>query len=375
MSADPSKQLIIIPDELNKPLAYYAIIGLKKAFKEDIAIVLFTPRLKSNKVTWRSFYKASRYIDEIVYADSDQFDDQFAEELLDFCENKGCNMMFPASEDGIKFVSKYRERISRVLLHATIPPKHSLSIALEKGRLAKFLDEEKLPTPKTFSLSSFRADQEDLYPIFVKPDSGTFGGHGIQRFETYEAFTSWQPRDIRYIVQQEVVGVELLCGVLCDQGEIMQYTIQVNSGTKDGFAPMNDRLDFIHNEVVLQTVSSIVKVLNWSGVADFDIIFDQQHSKAYIIEINPRYWGSLLGAIHIGVNFPYYHFLLSKGIRAEASTYKDQRYVKHTRAFKELLSTKRNYSLKQTGMVYFFNDFWAVVSFSFKRFIGLLTSR
>jgi hypothetical protein len=48
-----------------------------------------------------------------------------------------------------------------------------------------------------------------------------------------------------------------------------------------------------------------MKSLNWSGVADLDLLYDHQKDVFYILEINPRFWATLTAAHLAGVNYPY----------------------------------------------------------------------
>ena len=44
--------------------------------------------------------------------------------------------------------------------------------------------------------------------------------------------------------------------------------------------------------------------LQWNGVANIDLR-ETADRQIHVIEINPRYWGSLSASIYAGVNFPY----------------------------------------------------------------------
>ena len=61
---------------------------------------------------------------------------------------------------------------------------------------------------------------------------------------------------------------------------------------------------------ILSIATKLMRSLNWSGVACIDLRYDEQQKIFKVIEINTRYWRSLMGSLAAGINFP----LLSIGI-------------------------------------------------------------
>jgi predicted ATP-grasp superfamily ATP-dependent carboligase len=54
--------------------------------------------------------------------------------------------------------------------------------------------------------------------------------------------------------------------------------------------------------------------LKFCGVALIDLRNNNQDDHIKVLEINPRYWGSLIGALSAGVNFLYFACLSGLGI-------------------------------------------------------------
>ena len=67
--------------------------------------------------------------------------------------------------------------------------------------------------------------------------------------------------------------------------------------------------------------------MKWSGVVHFDLRYDEQDNTAKIVEINPRYWTSLLGSLIAGVNFPYLACLAALKADIPKTRYQFKRYV------------------------------------------------
>ena len=55
----------------------------------------------------------------------------------------------------------------------------------------------------------------------------------------------------------------------------------------------------------------ILKALNWYGIAEVEFKLDSRDNTPKLMEINPRFWGSLPVAIKSGIDFPYLLYRLA----------------------------------------------------------------
>jgi hypothetical protein len=126
-----------------------------------------------------------------------------------------------------------------------------------------------------------------------------------------EQFLRNQENSADFIIQEFISGYDLSCNVLCRNGEILAYTIQrgIIPGKKRFQPPAG--IEFIHQEQVINNVEKLMRALNWSGVANIDFRYDENDKQVKILELNPRYWQTLLGSLVAGVNFPYLAYLSS----------------------------------------------------------------
>jgi predicted ATP-grasp superfamily ATP-dependent carboligase len=141
----------------------------------------------------------------------------------------------------------------------------------------------------------------------------------------YRLASQSDPSD--FFVQEFVQGFDIDCSVLCEQGEILAYTIQkgIVRSTKP-FAPPA-AIEFVHDQGVLDSITRLVSSVSWSGVANFDLVFDGQTNEAKVLEANPRYWRSLHGSLQAGVNFPYLACLAGCGLSFNRPEYRHVRYA------------------------------------------------
>jgi len=56
----------------------------------------------------------------------------------------------------------------------------------------------------------------------------------------------------------------------------------------------------------------LLKHMNWHGICQADFIVDNQTKVPYLIDVNPRFWGSLAQGIAAGVDFPYLAYRIAK---------------------------------------------------------------
>jgi predicted ATP-grasp superfamily ATP-dependent carboligase len=82
--------------------------------------------------------------------------------------------------------------------------------------------------------------------------------------------------------------------VICNQGEIICHTLQESPVKFREEFNANDTLIYHEDDEVLQIVGRMMKALNWHGVACVDLRRAVNTGKPHILEINGRFWGSVL---------------------------------------------------------------------------------
>lgn len=366
---------VLIPDQCNSPLAYYAIRCLKEANNKININVIVSSDQVLNSNSWLVFYKHSRYIDNLIFASNEMGSAEYLGEVIRTIENTGIDIVFPASEGGVKFVSKYRDALSNLCNVVALPDRDALHTAFDKWSLHLFLKQHNIRVPQTVLLKEIEQVSQFNYPILIKPIDGS-GGKNIQKLDTLvqESFQAIlnDPSEA-YIVQEYIPGYDIGCNVLCQKGQVLAYTIQQLLGSEGGFVPKIDKLKFVHDSAVIDVVSRTMNVLQWNGIANLDLRYNSQTGQLNVLEINPRIWQSLLGSLSVGVNFPYLLYLLSSGISFPRVSYQEKYYVKVGRFIKDVLNGSLQYSLSDTNVKYLLSDRNSTLQFLLHRFLSKRT--
>lgn len=109
--------------------------------------------------------------------------------------------------------------------------------------------------------------------------------------------------------------------LLARNGEILAHTIQKGIFKRANRFAASAGLEFLNNTGVYESVSKLVRELGFSGIAYVDLRYDKRDKQFKIIEMNARYWGSLIASFRAGVNFPYLHILSSLERELPAPSY------------------------------------------------------
>jgi predicted ATP-grasp superfamily ATP-dependent carboligase len=291
--------------------------------------------------------------------------------IAEYVRRVPIDVILPVGEEGVLFASSEREHLAELAALPPLPGIDSLQTARNKWQLNQFACRHGLPVPDSTLVSrdpGFDQAMAELpYPVLLKPTSLT-DGQGIMRFETpvdlrrfLEEHNGRVHRD-RYLVQAYVPGFDIGLSVLCKDGQILAHTIQRGIITAaERFGPLM-AMEFIRQDDVLETGRRLLAALRWNGVAHIDFRYDTRDARAKIIEMNARYWGSLLGSLVAGVNFPYLACLAAQGISFPAPAYRPSHYVYTTTVLKEAWrwsmgkSMLKGFTFEETGLRFFLAD-------------------
>ena len=315
----------------------------------------------------------SRYCSSFTCCKGAHDEESMLRAITSTAQKVNANILLPVSESGIRFASA-RLRELDALVVTPLPPLDKFDTAINKWRFADFMQTHDIPTPRTILFrkdAGFNEQMEDFkFPVLLKPTMST-NGSGIIQFDdraSLELFLdSPRNRECEYIIQALVSGYDIDCSVLCRDGEILAYTIQ------KGVIPNSRRfrppfaIEFLRHEEVLRVASKLVAALGWNGVAHIDMMVDTTNDCVMVIELNARYWGSLMGSLKAGVNFPYLAVIAALGQPLPRVSYRNIRYIEAYAAMQ--LLTRRpflhgagGFPLSESGWRYVLADPLATIA-------------
>jgi carbamoylphosphate synthase large subunit len=284
-----------------------------------------------------------------------------ANAVLEIVKKEKIDLVMPYDEIETRTIRENQALISPYAACSWATAPQQFNIGINKGVLAAFLETKGIPNPP----SALPQDQEKInqiindfgFPLLVKKTRSS-AGRGIQKiYSTSELsvfFTNNDPD--HYLIQPFLIGSDITCNVICNAGKIICHTLQESPVKSGEEYNANDTLTYHEDEEVLRIVGEMMKQLNWHGVACVDLRRDIKTGKPYILEINGRFWGSVLPSyIKAGVNFPAILAGLSLGITTDIPAPKPARQYSMKAYFKRIMEGKWT-SLQETKYIPYFQD-------------------
>jgi predicted ATP-grasp superfamily ATP-dependent carboligase len=232
------------------------------------------------------------------------------------------DMLIPMEEETLLLLARHKDELI-TLTQLPIPPYQDIRNVRDKGWLLRYASEEGIPIPRTFWLE----DVEDLKvvvdtlppPWVIKPriSSGAFGIAYVEREEDLpEAYHKVHRRFPFPLIQERIppAGEAFGCSALLDHGGQVKACF-VHRRLRD--YPVKGGPSTLRESVRHQQIEELgirlLRSLQWYGVAMVEFKVDPRDNQPKLMELNPRFWGSLALAIHAGVDFPFLLYKMATG--------------------------------------------------------------
>lgn len=235
----------------------------------------------------RVVYK--NYIEGISFITSDTF----MEELNKIIEDNNIDVLIPAYDDVILYLSEHRDELKCKLATSN---KTTCDIARSKRKTYEVLQGEWY-IPETFKVGQIA--EKDL-PLFAKPDIGQ-GSQGIMRIEKMEDLNQLKGKDDEYIISELLPGQEYTIDCFTNRKrELVVASMRMRKRIKTGIS-VNSVIVELPAEVK-QIADAINEKIVFDGVWFFQVKLDRNgHYK--LLEMAPRVAGSMSTSRVRGFNY------------------------------------------------------------------------
>jgi predicted ATP-grasp superfamily ATP-dependent carboligase len=246
----------------------------------------------------------------------------FQQWLRDLDAQREYELIVPATETSLLALRLFDES-DPLRRKGVLPSNQALDTALDKLKTWRLARQLGVPVPETVLVSRQGPTTPPArYPIVIKPVRSKVAVDGQLQTVAAEVIRdhdAYRRHIEQWLPYSDLLGQEFILGrgvgaeFLFDRGKKVWHFVheRVHEVPLSGGAS-SYRRSVPPTPALLADAERILSALHWHGVAmvEFRVDAAGQH---WLIEINPRLWGSLALAIDAGVNFPLGLWLLATG--------------------------------------------------------------
>lgn len=252
--------------------------------------------------------------DKIVYPSPHKYPDKFANCLLDVVRRDHYKVIFPVTDSTVIPIAKYKEEFSKYTL-VPLPDYETLMYAMDKAETIRIARENGIACPKTYVIGGIEeieaAKGKLQFPVVIKPRRSS-GSRGLTLCQSSEELVLKYPEIVATygpcMIQEYIPsgGEELGVYTLLNfDSELRAVTVQRRLRSYPVSGGPGTFRETVKRPELVDIALRLLKVLQWSGVAMVEFKTDPRDNQPKLMEINPRWWGSLQLSILSGVDFPY----------------------------------------------------------------------
>lgn len=283
-----------------------------------------------------------------------------------FLKLSGEDVIFPMHEETMLLLAKNKSKLQCRLGFSKY---ETLQTASDKSLLIQHAIKNNIPCPKTF----FITDPEEIrdcistidFPVILKPGRGA-GGKGILLIDSPQQLPAIAETSLavhgHVLIQEKIPFTKkYTIGALCNfDHELKRVCVMQELRNHPVETGQACYVETVNEPALVKFAETLLSSLDFVGIADIDLVIDSRDNKPKLMEINPRFWGSLQLAINAGVDFPYLlHTMLINGDVEKSLAYETGvrcRYVVYTEIKRLLTILRGNYpaSDKRKALLDFF---------------------
>lgn len=256
---------------------------------------------------------SSRYLHHVAISE-DVFNEQGFPEFLSFLKQARYDVFLPISSQAVALAARH---IDDLRPHCRVPIAElsKVELCFDKARINAFAANHEVDGPRTWQPSS-PTDLEQMlpeipFPVVVKrlSELGDFPTRYVDHADDLRRLfdsliQAATPLESWPVIQQRIVGPGEGLFALYDRGVCKRVFMHRRIRELPPTGGASCCAVSIFEDDLKLAGTRLLNALEWHGVAMVEFKRDHNTGKLSLIEINPKFWGSLDLALESGVNFP-----------------------------------------------------------------------
>ena len=303
-----------------------AICAIRSFYKFDKDIVAVVTKDHPSPPAF-----SSRYVKEKHFLSDNK--DEYTKELLKLCKRYDRPILFPVGNFSLNVISENLDEFYQCADFCVSVPTMLADLNDKKWVKNKAI-EFGIKVPERYSIDSIAE-----YPVVVKPFCGEkFSQKAADRYriaqseqELNEAYQFFKQFDDEPIIEKYIpgngFGVNVLFNNECKAENVFCHRRIVEYPINGGPSAL---LETAYNEEIINNTVEFFEKIGFCGIAMAE--FKESDDGYYLLEINPRIWGSFPSTYHAKSDFIESYIRAARGINCKFSgSYKRGKKIKFIR--------------------------------------------
>jgi predicted ATP-grasp superfamily ATP-dependent carboligase len=251
--------------------------------------------------------------------------EQYAAAIARLAADRDTLAILPSTEASTMALLEYRDLLGSVRIASSDLARFRL--ATDKEAVLSLASRLEMDVPAQWTVQAVEdidSVPAERYPLVVKPARSVVTGiagrrkvgvrYAGDRKELAEIIGQLGPEAGPFLLQARINGPGVGIFLLRWNGSILATFAHRRIREKPPSGGVSVCCESIAapSELVRQS-TRLLEALNWEGVAMVEYKQDRSTGRHYLMEVNPRFWGSLQLAIDSGVDFPWHLYQAIEG--------------------------------------------------------------
>jgi predicted ATP-grasp superfamily ATP-dependent carboligase len=286
-------------------------------YKHSLAAVRSLGKRGIDVITISQFKHAlgfySRFSKRYYHSPSPNNEKKFIKFLKKVCKKEKIDVILPIGFDSNLTIASNIEELTQYKIPIT--SKENIITASDKWNIFEFAKKVSVDTPSSVKVNN-PSDAKDLglkFPVVVKGAEGSgFTSYCSRKDDLVSdvkkirrIYEKMGTQDRNIIVQEFIKGDGYGYFALFNNGKERAYFLHKRIREFPPTGGSSAKAISVKDRRLRESGKNLLTKLKWHGVAMVEFKKDKKDGKFKLIEINPKFWGSLALAIKCGVDFPY----------------------------------------------------------------------
>lgn len=249
-------------------------------------------------------------------------DPSYIDTLKEICFQHKVQLLIPLIDTELPILAAHKAEFAKMGVTVLVCSQEVNQICFDKRETYQFFKRIGVQTPEIYDLANLCIEDDTIYPIFLKPATGS-SSIGATIIKNYKELVFFKDYVNNSIIQRLVTGQEYTLDVLVDFSGMVKCVVpRLRMETRAGEISKGmtvKNYDLIHaGKAVVEALPGAVGCITVQ-------CFLQSDGQISFIEINPRFGGGIPLSLKSGADFPRWiiHMLLGNAQDIELAGWLD----------------------------------------------------